>query len=73
MTFGEPTRLTAVSVVAAGEERKLAFTPEDSATEFSVTAPALAPGRNEVQWRALSLDGHVVEGSVIIVIKPPTP
>lgn len=73
LTFGEPTRLTSLAVATASGERRIDFTPSGSATTFSVTAPQLAVGRNEVRWRALSRDGHPVEGSIIIVIRPPTP
>ncbi|MDZ4689680.1 copper resistance protein CopC [Terricaulis sp.] len=73
LTFGEPTRLTSVAVATASGERRLNFTPSGSATTFTVPAPQLAAGRNEVRWRALSRDGHPVEGSIIIVVRPPSP
>ena len=73
LTFGEPTRLTSVVVATASGERRLDFTPSGSATTFIVAAPELAAGRNEVRWRALSRDGHPVEGSIIIVIRPSSP
>ncbi len=71
LSFGEPTRLTAVSVTTASGDRRVEFTPAGSATTFTVAAPELAPGRNEIVWRALSRDGHPVQGSIIIVIRPP--
>ncbi len=71
MTFGEPTRLTSVALVTASSERRLSFTPSGSATTFTITAPALVAGRNELRWRALSRDGHPVEGSIILVVRPP--
>jgi methionine-rich copper-binding protein CopC len=71
LTFGEPTRLTAVSVVTAAGERRLSFTPAGSATTFVVQSPALSAGRNELRWRALSRDGHPVEGAIILVVRPP--
>jgi methionine-rich copper-binding protein CopC len=70
LTFGEPTRLTSVAVATTAGERRLDFTPFGSATTFTVAAPNLAAGRNEVRWRALSRDGHPVEGSIIIVVRP---
>lgn len=70
LTFGEPTRLTSIAVATASGERRLTFTPSGSATTFTVSAPNLATGRNELRWRALSRDGHPVEGAIIIVIRP---
>lgn len=71
MTFGEPTRLTSVALVTTSSERRLSFTPSGSATTFTIAAPALVVGRNELRWRALSRDGHPVEGSIILVVRPP--
>jgi copper resistance protein C len=74
INFEHAVRLTSVVVLAAGRpERKLQFSPSDSASTFTVTDPALAPGRNEIQWKALSRDGHVISGALILVIKPATP
>jgi methionine-rich copper-binding protein CopC len=73
LVFNEPTRLTAVVVVTPAGERRLRFAPTGSATSFVVTAPELVKGRNELRWRALSRDGHPVEGSIIIVVRPPKP
>lgn len=70
--FNEAARLTAVVAAGAdGSERRLKFEPENSATLFTVLAPQLAPGRNEVRWTALSKDGHVIKGTIILVVKPP--
>jgi len=70
LEFGEEARLTSVVAVAADQsERKLAFAPAGSATSFTVAEPGLAPGRNEIRWKALSKDGHPVSGSIILVIK----
>ena len=69
--FNEAARLTAVIVAAAdGSERKLAFAPESSDTVFTIEAPQLAEGRNEVRWTALSKDGHPITGTIIIVVRP---
>lgn len=71
LVFIEPTRLTSVTLVTAAGERRLDFAPSGSALEFHIDAPDLAAGRNEVQWRALSRDGHVVEGSIIVMVRAP--
>jgi methionine-rich copper-binding protein CopC len=36
----------------------------DSAMEFAVGLPELAPGDYVVEWRALSQDSHVVTGEI---------
>ena len=71
LTFGEPTRLTSVSVVTTAGERRLSFTPSGSAMIFVVARPVLSVGRNELRWRALSRDGHPVQGAIILVVRPP--
>ena len=71
MKFHHPLNLTSVVVVDAGKaERKLEFTPHASATAFKVTNPQLGPGKNEVTWKGLSKDGHVVSGSLVFEIAP---
>ena len=71
LTFADPLRMTAITLVTASGERNLTFRPGGSACTFTVQRPRLEPGRNEVRWRALSQDGHVMEGSIIIVLRPP--
>ncbi len=71
INFNEAARVTSIVVVEAGKpERKLDFMPAGSTTSVMVHNPGLAAGRNEVQWKALSKDGHPISGSIIIVIKP---
>jgi len=70
INFNEPARLTSVVLAEAGmAERKLDFTPAGSATTFTLPAPKLGSGRNEIKWKALSKDGHPISGSIIIVIR----
>lgn len=73
LTFLQPTRLTSLVLVTAAGERALPFKPGGSARTFSAARPGLARGRNEIRWRALSQDGHVVEGSIILVLRAPKP
>jgi copper resistance protein C len=71
--FHEEARLTSVVVIEPGKAaRKLAYTPTAAATLFKIPDAALGPGRSEIQWKALSKDGHVVSGSLVLVIKPST-
>ncbi len=72
ISFRDPVRLTSVVAVESGKPgRKLKFTPTDSAVKFTVGDPKLGPGRAEIQWKALSKDGHVISGSFTFAIKPP--
>ena len=71
ITFEHAVQMTSISVVAdKAEERKLTFTPTASSTVFTVDKPALTNGHNEVHWKALSKDGHVVTGKLTYTIKP---
>jgi methionine-rich copper-binding protein CopC len=73
LTFIEPTRLVSVTVSANGQERRLRFSPGGPSQVFRVMQPGLPAGRNEIRWRGLSRDGHIVEGVVILVIRGPRP
>jgi copper resistance protein C len=71
ISFRDPVRLTSIVAVESGKpERKLEFTPMDSAAKFTVTHPNLGSGRIEIQWKALSRDGHVLSGSFLFTIEP---
>ncbi len=71
INFNEAARVTSIILIEPGKpERKLDFMPSGSSTSFMVHDPKLATGRNEIKWKALSKDGHPIEGSIIIVIKP---
>jgi copper resistance protein C len=70
LKFKHPVQMT--SIVALGTdkvERKLTFAPAASAAVVTVDNPALKPGRNEIRWTALSKDGHVIDGTLVYVIK----
>lgn len=70
ITFNEPARMTSVVVDEPGTgERKLDATPGGLASSFTLPAPKLGSGRNEIKWKALSKDGHPIQGSIIIVIR----
>ncbi len=73
LTFLEPASLTSLMLVTAAGERPLSFTPTGRALTFTAARPGFARGRNEIRWRALSRDGHVVEGSIIVVLRAPKP
>ncbi|MGH8187695.1 MAG: copper resistance CopC family protein [Steroidobacteraceae bacterium] len=69
--FKHAVRMTSVIVVdAAKAERKLTFEPATSSQVVTIVGPNLAPGRNEVLWKALSADGHVIGGSLTYTVGP---
>ncbi len=68
--FKHAVQMTSVVVLdAAKSERKLAFTPATSAMLITINEPALQVGRNEIRWKGLSKDGHVVSGTLVFVVK----
>ena len=68
--FKHAVQMTSVVVLDAEKsERKLAFTPATSAALITINEPALQPGRNEIRWKGLSKDGHVISGTLIFVVK----
>lgn len=70
--FNQAAQLTSATVAGADDKaaRKLEFTPTGSSDTFTITAPKLADGRNEIAWKALSKDGHVSAGSIKITVTP---
>lgn len=69
--FKHAMQMTSVVVVdAAKSERKLAFAPTTSAAIVTLNEPALQAGRNEIRWKGLSKDGHVITGTLVYVLKP---
>jgi methionine-rich copper-binding protein CopC len=68
--FKHPVQMTSVVVLdAAKSERKLAFTPATSAALITINEPDLLVGRNEIRWKGLSKDGHVITGTLLFVVK----
>lgn len=71
ISFAEKVRLTSLILANSKGEKKLAFKPAASALKFTSAKPDLALGRNEIRWTALSQDGHVIKGTIIIVMRAP--
>ena len=68
--FKHAVQMTSVVVFdAAKSERKLTFTPATSAALITINEPALQPGRNEIRWKGLSKDGHVITGTLVFTVK----
>lgn len=71
ITFEHAVQMTSVSVVAEGAaERKLTFAPATGGMVITVENPGLVVGHNEIHWKALSKDGHVVSGKLTYTVKP---
>jgi methionine-rich copper-binding protein CopC len=71
LKFKHPVQMTSIVVLAADKsERKLPFKPAASTALITIDDPGLNVGRNEIRWKALSKDGHVIDGKLIYIIKP---
>jgi methionine-rich copper-binding protein CopC len=72
--FKHAVRMTSVIVIdAAKAERKLAFEPTTKTQAIAIASPNLGHGRNELRWKALSEDGHVISGSLIYIVQGASP
>ncbi|ADU12727.1 copper resistance CopC family protein [Asticcacaulis excentricus] len=69
LTFAEPVRLTSLVSKHANGQKRLKFLPTGESDSFTAASPDLPAGRNELRWKALSPDGHVVEGVIIVNIR----
>lgn len=71
LVFSEPARLTAVSIRGKDEAaaRKLAPLPAETAANFSIDLPPLAPGGYKIEWRALSPDHHIASGTLSFAVR----
>src|SRR5262245_61638485 len=71
IVFHDAAKMTSIVVVGEDKkERRLEFAAGEKPNSFKVAQPKLANGRNEVQWKALSKDGHAIHGSLVFTIKP---
>ncbi len=71
LSFSKPVRLTALWIQKGKEPRRpLGPLPNTLASQFSVAAPPLQPGRYEVGWRVFSDDGHVAGGTIHFTLLP---
>ena len=69
--FKHAVQMTSIVLLEADKsERKLAFAPTTGAALITIDKPGLHAGHNEIRWKALSKDGHVIDGTLVYVIKP---
>ena len=71
LKFKHAVQMTSIVVLEADKsERKLTFAPAAGTTLVTIDKPALHNGRNEIRWKALSKDGHVITGTLVYELKP---
>jgi copper transport protein len=69
LRFNEPVRLTSLRLVdEAGQMTALVQGPQSTPDQVQAPIPSLSAGSYVVSWRALSVDGHPVGGSVFFTI-----
>jgi methionine-rich copper-binding protein CopC len=77
LTFNEPVRLAVLTLSIDGKDIPVTVDRNaPAAPQVSVTLPALAAGKYQVRWSALSVDdGHVTQGTFpfSILATAPTP
>lgn len=71
LTFGDAVLLTSVMNMSSAGHSDLTFEPKAKSKEFTITAPNLSVGENTLHWKALSPDGHVVDGTLTYTLTPP--
>jgi copper transport protein len=71
LTFGEPAKLTALSLQKDAEPpKKIGPLPTDASAQISIPAPKLAPGQYVLSWRVIGDDGHVLPGKLSFTVGP---
>jgi methionine-rich copper-binding protein CopC len=73
LTFNETVRLAVLTLSIDGKDIPVTIDRNaPAAAQVTVTLPALAPGRYQVRWSALSVDdGHVTQGTFSFSILTP--
>ena len=71
LQFNEAVQLTAATIQKGdGAASKLGPLPVAAAKDFTLAAPALAPGTYIVKWRAMSDDGHIMSDKLLFTVGP---
>lgn len=73
LNFSGPIRVTALTLVGPAGEIPLARTDgmkPVTTLEAKPDGTMMAPGPYEIEWRGMSSDGHVMEGTVDFTIAP---
>lgn len=70
LAFNEGARVTAIRLLDS-DARRLALPGDivaDPAGSARIRLPDLAPGAYEIEWRAISADGHPIRGKIPFVV-----
>jgi copper resistance protein C len=69
--FSEATRLTAVTIQKEGDKAQKTISALPKAATDHVTLPVeqLAPGKYNVEWRAVGADNHVMKGQLHFTVE----
>ena len=72
LTFNEMVRLAVLTLGTAGRDIPVSVDRgAPPAAQVTVVLPALAPGKYQVRWSAMSVDdGHVTQGMFSFVVLP---
>lgn len=74
LVFNEDARVTAIRL--ADQDRQRLDLPEDVVVtgpgQVRVALPPLGPGSYEIEWRAISADGHPIRGAISFHIEGAT-
>jgi methionine-rich copper-binding protein CopC len=70
LMFNEASKVTKLTLQKKGdaEEQKLGPLSGDATQHFSIAAPKLAPGEYTLRYRTISLDNHIMSGTVKFTI-----
>ena len=73
LMFNEASKVTKLTLQKKGdaEEQKLGPVSGDATQHFSIAAPKLGPGEYTLRYRTISLDNHIMSGTVKFTITPP--
>ena len=69
--FSEATRLTAVTIQKEGdkEPKAIASLPKAATEHVTLAVDQLAPGKYNVEWRAVGADNHVMKGQLHFTVE----
>jgi methionine-rich copper-binding protein CopC len=74
LMFNEASKVTKLTLQKKGdqEEQKLGPLSGNATQHFAIAAPKLGPGEYTLRYRTMSLDNHIMSGTVKFSIGAPT-
>lgn len=71
MEFRDALLLTSATVTTGtGKPVKLVITPSEKSQQFQLELPALKAEQITIEWKALSGDGHIMDGTFGFTVAP---